>query len=113
MPAAPFPDANVMETIEMNFTRRNVTIGGMSLLAGASISTMSRAELGELLGIAEGFEDFALATDAYIFGYPLVTMEMTRRVVTNVAAPAGTRAPMGQIIKLRKYPDAAFREATA
>lgn len=97
----------------MNFTRRNVTIGGMSLLAGASISTMSRAELGELLGIAEGFEDFALATDAYIYGYPLVTMEMTRRVITNVAAPVGTRAPMGQIIKLRKYPDASFKDVTA
>ncbi|MET4797826.1 DUF1254 domain-containing protein [Bradyrhizobium sp. LB11.1] len=97
----------------MIFTRRNVTIGGMSLLASASMSTMSRAELGELLGIGEGFEDFALATDAYIFGYPLVTMEMTRRVVTNVAAPVGTRGPMGQIIKLRKYPDASFRDVTA
>ena len=97
----------------MKFTRRNVTIGGMSLFAGASISTMSRAELGELLGIAEGFEDFALATDAYIFGYPLVTMEMTRRVITNVAAPAGTHAPMGQIIKLRQYPNASFKDVTA
>ncbi|MEH2491730.1 DUF1254 domain-containing protein [Bradyrhizobium sp. AZCC 2230] len=97
----------------MNFTRRNVTMGGMSLLAGASISTMSRAELGEFLGIGEGFEDFALATDAYIFGYPLVTMEMTRRIITNVAAPAGTRAPMGQIIKLRQYPNASFRDVTA
>ena len=97
----------------MNVTRRNVTIGGISLLASASMNTMSRAELGELLGIGGGLEDFALATDAYIFGYPLVTMEMTRRVITNVAAPVGTRAPMGQIIKLRKYPDASFRDVTA
>lgn len=56
----------------MNFTRRNVTIGGMSLLASASMSTLGRAELGEFLGIGEGLEDFALATDAYILGYPLV-----------------------------------------
>ncbi|WP_445221934.1 DUF1254 domain-containing protein [Bradyrhizobium sp. Pa8] len=97
----------------MNVTRRNVTIGGMSLLASASMSTMSHADFGELLGIGEGFEDFALATDAYIFGYPLVTMEMTRRVLTNVAAPAGTRAPMGQIIKLRQYPNASYRDVTA
>jgi hypothetical protein len=74
---------------------------------------MGHAELGELLGIGEGLEEFALATDAYIFGYPLVTMEMTRRVITNVATPVGTRAPMGQIIKLRKYPDASFRDVTA
>jgi hypothetical protein len=98
----------------MNVTRRNLTIGGMSLLAGASMSTMSRAELGSFLGIGEGLEDFWLATDAYIFGYPLVTMEMTRRNITNVAAPeGGMHAPMGQIIKLREYPDPSFKDVTA
>ncbi len=58
-------------------------------------------------------EDFSIASDAYIYGYPLVTMEMTRRVVSNVAKPAGTRAPMGTLIKLRQYPDATFRDVTA
>lgn len=65
------------------------------------------------LGIGEGLEDFWLATDAYIYGYRLVTMEITRRVFTNVAAPVGTRGPMGQIIKLREYPNASFRDVTA
>ena len=97
----------------MKITRRSAALGGLSLLAGSSISTNSRAELGSFLGIGEGLEDFILATDAYIFGYPLVTMEMTRRIITNVAAPDGTRGPMGQIIKLRQYPDAAFRDVTA
>jgi len=97
----------------MSITRRAATLGGLSLLAGTSVSTVSRAELGSFLGIGEGFEDFILATDAYIYGYPLVTMEMTRRVITNVAEPAGTHGPMGQIIKLRKYPDASFRDVTA
>ena len=82
--------------------------------AGSSLSTSSLAELGgELLGIGEGLEDFWLATDAYIFGYPLVTMEMTRRVITNVARPEGTKAPMGQIIKLREYPNSSFTDVTA
>jgi hypothetical protein len=54
-----------------------------------------------------------LAIDAYIYGYPLVTMEMTRRVLTNVAEPAGTHAPMGQLIRMREYPTAAFRDVTA
>jgi hypothetical protein len=97
----------------MSITRRAATLGGLSLLAGASVSTVSRAELGSFLGIGEGLEDFWLATDAYIYGYPLVTMEMTRRVITNVAEPVGTRGPMGQIIKLRQYPDASFRDITA
>ena len=56
----------------MKFTRRAATVGGLGLLAGSSLSTSSLAELGgELLGIGEGLEDFWLATDAYIFGYPL------------------------------------------
>lgn len=97
----------------MKLTRRQATIGALSLLAGTTMSTVSEAHLGELLGIDEGLEDFWLATDAYIYGYPLVTMEMTRRVITNVATPEGTRAPMGQIIKLRHYPDATFRAVTA
>ena len=75
---------------------------------------MARAEFGGgSFGIGEGIEDFVLAQDAYIYGYPLVTMEMTRRVITNVAAPEGTKAPMGQIIKLREYPNASFRDVTA
>jgi len=97
----------------MKLTRRQVTIGALSLLAGTTMSTAGEAHLGELLGIDDGLEEFWLATDAYIYGYPLVTMEMTRRVITNVAAPEGTRAPMGQIIKLRHYPDATFRDVTA
>ena len=98
----------------MKFTRRTATVGGLGLLASSSLSTSSLADMGgELLGIGEGLEDFWLATDAYIYGYPLVTMEMTRRVITNVARPEGTKAPMGQIIKLREYPNASFRDVTA
>ena len=54
-----------------------------------------------------------IGVDAYVYGYPLVTMEMTRRVMTNVAKPEGTRAPMGQLARLRQYPTAAFRDVTA
>jgi hypothetical protein len=96
----------------MRISRRGATIGGLSLFAGNSISTSTRAQWGEL-NLGEGLEDFWLATDAYIYGYPLVTMEMTRRVMTNVAAPEGNRGPMGQLIKARKYPDASFRDVTA
>jgi hypothetical protein len=58
-------------------------------------------------------EAFALGTDAYIYGYPLVTMELTRRVSTNVAAPAGSKAPMGQFAKLREYPAVSDHTVTA
>jgi hypothetical protein len=97
----------------MTVSRRTATIGGLSLLAGTSMSTMARAEFGEGLDIGEGLEDFMLAQDAYIYGYPLVTMEMTRRVATNVASVETTRAPIGQIVRIRQYPDASFRDVTA
>ncbi len=54
-----------------------------------------------------------IAREAYTYGYPLVTMEMTRRVMSNVEKPEGTRAPMGQFVRMREYPSAAFRDVTA
>jgi hypothetical protein len=98
----------------MNLTRRHAIAAGM----GTALSTLSfsapRAEFdGPLFRAVEGGEEFWLATDAYIYGYPLITMEMTRRVMTNVAAPQKNRGPMGQLIKARTYPDASFRDVTA
>ena len=40
-------------------------------------------------------------------------MEYTRRVITNVSEPKGTKAPMGQLIRLREYPTATFKDVTA
>ena len=59
------------------------------------------------------FEALPIGVEAYIYGYPLVTMEMTRRVMTNVDKPEGTRAPMGQLVRMREYPSAEFRDVTA
>lgn len=97
----------------MNITRRTLTFAGLSLLAGTAISP-AYAEFGEGgLQLGADLEDFWVATDAYIYGYPLVTMEMTRRIMTNVVELKGTRGPMGHIIKLRQYPDASFKDVTA
>lgn len=60
-------------------------------------------------------EATAIGTDAYIYGYSLVTMEITRRVMTAVPAPdlKVMRSPMGQFLKARSYPDASYRDVTA
>ncbi|PZQ99708.1 MAG: hypothetical protein DI533_03370 [Cereibacter sphaeroides] len=97
----------------MTISRRSVLAGGAAVLAASQVTTPALAWDGVAAGLVEGADDFALAIEAYIFAYPLVTMEMTRRVITNVAEPVGTRGPMGQIIKLREYPDASFRDVTA
>ncbi|MDX2168601.1 MAG: DUF1254 domain-containing protein [Deltaproteobacteria bacterium] len=76
-----------------------------------------------LAGPARGFDELRgwieedlvedAAVDAYVYAYPLITMEYTRRVSTNVAAPEATHAPMGQFVRMREYPTAAFRDVTA
>ena len=53
---------------------------------------------------AKELEAREIAIDAYIYAYPLVTMEMTRRVLTNVETAAGSKAPMGHFARLRNYP---------
>jgi len=98
----------------MNITRRHALAAGFGTAFSALSHSPLRAEFeGPVLGAIEGGEEFWLATDAYVFGYPLVTMEITRRVMTNMASVEGTRGPMGQFIKLRQYPDASFRDVTA
>lgn len=97
----------------MKITRRSVLLAGPGLFAGLAIARSALAQQGALSDLGEGSKDMGLAVDAYIFGYPLVTMEMTRRIITNVAEPGEIRGPMGQIIKARSYPDASFRDVTA
>ncbi|WP_024279847.1 DUF1254 domain-containing protein [Xanthobacter sp. 126] len=95
----------------MKVSRRTVT-AGLGLLGASSALGSAQAEgfIGEMVTDAE---DLRAASDAYIYGYPLVTMEFTRRVMTNVATPEGSHAPMGQFARLRAYPDASFRDVTA
>jgi hypothetical protein len=54
-----------------------------------------------------------IAEDAYVYGYSLISVEMSRKVITNVAKPEAKRAPMGQFANLRTYPDASYRDVTA
>jgi hypothetical protein len=86
-------------------------LGSAALAAGTT--TRALAFDGPIRDIVEDSDAFRAASDAYVFGYPLVTMELTRRVVTNVVSAKGTRGPMGTLIKLRSYPDASFRDVTA
>ncbi|MCK3780525.1 DUF1254 domain-containing protein [Ensifer sesbaniae] len=97
----------------MDITRRDLTAAGLGVLAAGSLARPGAAADGLVADLPEGLDEFALAVEAYTYAYPLVTMELTRRVITNVAEPEGTRGPMGHLIKLRQYPDAKFRDVTA
>src|SRR5262245_3258377 len=83
-----------------------------AVAAGIACAVLSAAT-NSILAKENVFEAVPDGIDAYVYGYPLVTMEMTRRVMTNVRQPEGTRAPMGQFVRMREYPSAAFRDVTA
>src|SRR5262245_29009369 len=88
-------------------TQRSILAWVMVALTFVALAPVARAQ-----PLSED-EALKLGTEAYIYGYPLVTMEMTRRVMTNAAEPKGNHAPMGQFYLSRTYPDASFRDVTA
>lgn len=49
-----------------------------------------------------------IAKEAFIYGYPLVLMEVTRRDTSNVKTPQSFKAPVNQFAHLREFPNADF-----
>ena len=54
-----------------------------------------------------------IATDAYIYGYSLITTEVTRVQTINVPKPEGMRAPINQFANVHRYPPADYRGISA
>ena len=54
-----------------------------------------------------------IAEDVYIYGYSLVTTEVTRVQMSNVLKVEGLTAPMGQFINVPRYPSADYRGVSA
>jgi hypothetical protein len=84
-----------------------------SLAAAADPKTGTSPKPAAVKGKITAREALEVATDAYVFGYPLVMMDMTRRVMTNVRQPEGMRAPMGQFTRIRTYPTASNHDVSA
>ncbi len=47
------------------------------------------------------------AVDAYIYGYPLVLMDVTRKTLTNFSRPGEHGAPINQFYNKRRFPEPA------
>ena len=77
-----------------------------TVLIGCSqkVDTDAEKAMAEAKDLVKEHEAKDIGIEAYEYAYPLVTMELTRRVSTNVAAPEGSKAPMTQFAKLRGYP---------
>ena len=95
---------------------RKSRFGGWGIRMAALASVILGCTGASLLNAAEPLSErdaHEIGVEAYVFGYPLVTMEMTRRVMTNTVKPEGSHAPMGQFYHSRTYPNASFRDVTA
>jgi hypothetical protein len=69
--------------------------------------TVARAQSAD--NIAEG-EAQAIAVDAYVYLYPLVTMDVTRRQITNMAPGKGVLGgPMNMFVNVEAFPPADFK----
>src|SRR5579862_3294408 len=88
--------------------KKQVLLCTIAVFAATAVSAAAQ----QTAPVSKG-EAATIARDAYIYGYPLVTMEFTRRVMTNAAEPKDNHAPMGQFHHARTYPNASFRDVTA
>ncbi len=56
-------------------------------------------------------EAYQIGMEAYVYFYPLVTMDVTRRQLTNIeAGKMAARGPMNTFAHIRTYPTAEFKE---
>lgn len=97
----------------MTLNRRST----FSLATGAAAIALTGGTTGFTAANAQSLspaEARQIAEDAYIYGYSLITTEVTRVQMTNVPkAEGGLRAPMGQFSNVPRYPPADYRGVSA
>src|SRR5262245_6993066 len=54
-----------------------------------------------------------IAIDAYVYGYSLITTEVTRVQMTNVPKAEELRGPMNTFVNVKRYPPADYRGVSA
>lgn len=84
----------------MKLIKTSLTTSIMSTIIMAAITFIFQPVWA--MGVKEAV---STAMDAYIYGYPLITFDMARKQQTNVSSADGEHAPMGQLIKMRKFLD--------
>jgi hypothetical protein len=77
-----------------------------ALLAGVATATPAA-------GSAEVTEAVDIATDAYVYGYSLVTTDVTRIQMSNVPELEELKGPPNQFFNVKRYPPADYRGVSA
>jgi hypothetical protein len=108
-PSAHFGD------VEISQPRRLLGLWSRMLIgAAASAVVVSTASLG-LAAELSPQEAKKIAIDAYIYGYALMTSEVTEKAFINTTAPNPEtfQAPANQFVNIPKYPAADYKGVTA
>ena len=90
------------------FTAASLFTAPLLLLRGGSAS----GQVSEVLQTSRS-EAEQIALDAYVYGYSLITTEVTRVQMSNVDKVEGMHAPAGQFANIKRYPAADFRGVSA
>jgi hypothetical protein len=90
--------------------KRSLLAIGIALIVFALLPGSANAE-----GTLSTAQTEKIAKDAYIYGYSLVTTELTRLAAINTAAPnpQTLQAPMNNIANVPEYPPATYKGVTA
>ena len=89
----------------------NIRAAGTALGAAAAIvGAVGTAQAASDLSVKEAT---SIATDAYVYGYSLVTTDVTRIQMSNVATAGMLQAPMNQFANVPRYPPADYRGVSA
>src|SRR5262249_45036362 len=96
--------------MKLNVSRRRAMMGGSSLVAAAIGLAMSPPSYAQSLSPAEAQQ---IATDAYVYGYSLITTEVTRVQMSNVSKLEELKGPTGQFVNVPRYPPADYRGVSA
>ncbi|KWF82379.1 hypothetical protein WL93_23775 [Burkholderia diffusa] len=92
--------------IKLLFRRRNITITVLAILALILVANMSY-----LVAFKRGVQ-------AYLYGYPLITMDLTRQVMTAPQAANGPRpklgaGPINHLNNVAEFPGPSFKDVVA
>ena len=91
----------------MKADRRSFIYGSLAATAGLALPQPASSQA---LSPAEARQ---IAEDAYIYGYSLITTEVTRVQMTSVSKVEALRAPMNQFANVPRYPPADYRGVSA
>lgn len=99
--------ANIMKTTSLVLVTSAILLFLAAVIAGCtSPVTENTASTTTNTSALTTEEAEQIGTDVYVYAYPLVTMEMTRKILTNVEAPdANGRAPENQFSHRQSFPD--------